>query len=254
MSKSATHTGHCQICDSIQALPNGVLSLHGYNVRWSSFIGICPGAKHLPFEEDKSLAERQIRSVHADVAHLETQAATLRALQGAAPEHGYWVHVYIPAAWGPNRTRIASRYEWRQVELQTELVHDYPRFFYVDGDGKRQKVEASAMAFPKTLQAMGADLNEGRAKSFDHHAKQLRDYIQWQEARCAAWTPQPLTPRKAEGRKGPLLHATNPKHDMFTVCGARRRSIYGSSTKHCVVDHAQVTCPKCAAKLAEVSA
>lgn len=60
MKNKATHYGTCQLCGSLQKLPNGVLAIHGYQVHWHEFHGVCRGTGHLPFEQSKDLAEQQI--------------------------------------------------------------------------------------------------------------------------------------------------------------------------------------------------
>jgi hypothetical protein len=60
MKTKATHYGTCQLCGSLQKLPDGVLALHGYQVEWHQFHGSCRGSGHLPFEQSKDIAEQQI--------------------------------------------------------------------------------------------------------------------------------------------------------------------------------------------------
>jgi hypothetical protein len=61
MKNKATHYGTCQLCGSLQKLPNGVLANHGYQVTWHEFVGICHGSHHAPFELSKELAEEELR-------------------------------------------------------------------------------------------------------------------------------------------------------------------------------------------------
>jgi hypothetical protein len=61
MKTKATHYGTCQLCGSLQKLPDGVLALHGYQVDWNQFHGICHGAGQLPFEQSKDVAEAQLK-------------------------------------------------------------------------------------------------------------------------------------------------------------------------------------------------
>ena len=61
--KQATHNGTCQICGSLQALPGGVLSKHGYTVEHGWFEGVCPGAKHAPLELDRAFADEVASSL-----------------------------------------------------------------------------------------------------------------------------------------------------------------------------------------------
>ena len=60
MKNKSTHYGTCQLCGSSQKLPSGVLAQHGYQIHWHQFSGICQGSGHLPFEQSKDVAEKQI--------------------------------------------------------------------------------------------------------------------------------------------------------------------------------------------------
>ena len=60
MKNKATHYGTCQLCGSLQKLPDGVLATHGYQIHWNQFHGTCRGTGHQPFEQSKDLAEQQI--------------------------------------------------------------------------------------------------------------------------------------------------------------------------------------------------
>ena len=61
MKTKATHYGTCQLCGSLQKLPSGVLAIHGYQIAWNQFNGICHGTGHLPFEQSKDAAEAQLK-------------------------------------------------------------------------------------------------------------------------------------------------------------------------------------------------
>lgn len=60
MKNKATHYGTCQLCGSLQKLPNGVLANHGYQIHWHEFHGTCPGSGQLPFEVARDFAEYHI--------------------------------------------------------------------------------------------------------------------------------------------------------------------------------------------------
>jgi len=53
----STHSGTCQICGSLQALPSDVLSKHGYTVDHGYFNGVCIGQGHQPLELDRAFAD-----------------------------------------------------------------------------------------------------------------------------------------------------------------------------------------------------
>lgn len=60
MKTKASHYGTCQLCGSLQKLPNGVLASHGYQIEWNQFHGICSGSGRAPFEQSKDFAEAEI--------------------------------------------------------------------------------------------------------------------------------------------------------------------------------------------------
>jgi hypothetical protein len=74
----ATHNGTCQVCGKLQALPEGKLSKHGYDVQFHYFRGVCPGAAFLPQEQDREQADKvahglmvRSRSCAADAVAVE---------------------------------------------------------------------------------------------------------------------------------------------------------------------------------------
>lgn len=71
--------GHCQCCGRQQAVPNGRMSKHGYEVKNGWFNGICSGEQYAPIEKDRSHADETIRIVRADCVKLLEKAAALRA-------------------------------------------------------------------------------------------------------------------------------------------------------------------------------
>jgi hypothetical protein len=77
--RKSTHTGTCQVCGSQQALPAGRLSLHGYTVEHGFFNGTCPGANHLPLEQDRDLADAVAASLTRQADELRAKAAKIEA-------------------------------------------------------------------------------------------------------------------------------------------------------------------------------
>jgi hypothetical protein len=244
MAKQATHNGTCQLCGALQALPGGRLSQHGYNVRWNSFVGVCPGSKYLPFEQDKTEAEKHVGRVLAQAADLDADADALRASE---PVNGQiWVHEYVPAAFGGGGTRIPSRNIWRQVELAED-------FSFTKKDGRKERFQAAGV-YPKTVAEAARYYTDARAAFLNGQAKNLRDYVKWQQERVAAWTPQPLQPIVRKEKTGPVLHAHNAKYNDWTLCGYRTYSLRGATVKHVTRQDDKVNCPKCLAKRTAVVA
>jgi hypothetical protein len=96
MKTKATHYGTCQLCGSLQKLPNGVLALHGYEVDWNQFHGICRGAGYAPFEQSKELAVEEMRRAELFLAtHPALPDPNLpRSEYGKRKENPAWVAWY----------------------------------------------------------------------------------------------------------------------------------------------------------------
>jgi hypothetical protein len=188
MSKAkATHNGHCQVCGAKQKLPNGRLSLHGYQVAgWGFFNGICTGARHLPFEQDISLIEGSIRWAQARQETTESLAARTRT-----ETETVWVHEYIPAMW--QRGQRFSRYEWRQFKVSEMLELNTHTIAWVGKEGKRTHMN---IYIPYDLEDRDPikHLNEQRAKAYDKDAEEIKRYITWQQNRIKDWKPSELEP------------------------------------------------------------
>jgi hypothetical protein len=77
--KAATHNGTCQVCLRMQALPNGKLAKHGYTVEHHYFEGVCPGAAHLPLEQDRTVADEVVASLRDRAERATARAEALKA-------------------------------------------------------------------------------------------------------------------------------------------------------------------------------
>lgn len=51
----ATHRGSCQLCGAVHKInaQTGCIAKHGYNVKYESFVGTCPGSDALPYEKSR---------------------------------------------------------------------------------------------------------------------------------------------------------------------------------------------------------
>ena len=193
----ATHSGTCQICGARQLLPGGLLSLHGYTVRWGFFSGTCPGSKHLPFEQSTDRIAEAVKDAQITRTALEDKAQELTTLRPDVTRA--YVHLYRKS----DDRRRRSGYEWHQVELRrVEVPYRDGTGFYVKYEYDNpitEKVGALELYDSKpTLAETVLVLNTRRADGVERpHIKQLTRYIAWQEERIATWTPQPLIERKA---------------------------------------------------------
>jgi hypothetical protein len=196
MARSATHFGTCQCCGKQQKLPGNRMSKHGYTVQWGFFSGTCPGAGHLPFEQDKSLAEKQIAYVDHKIADTKADIAHITANPVDADGkiwHSFWVA-------GQNHLRGA--YKWAKVEIRTEFKVYHGSTDPTAGYWTAQWREAENCKWQK-LETYSASNTEAdvlsaiiarRVTALTKHIAELDMYITWQRERCAAWQPKELTP------------------------------------------------------------
>ncbi len=195
----ATHNGECQICGAKQALPGGRLSKHGYTVKWGFFSGVCHGAGELPFEQSKDAIAAVIANVETQIAETDAEIAALECLDGLANDGATaWHHTY--KAYGTN--------VWERVPVINFTAHplDAGRcYFSADvllddtrkaGVRQARKIEAYDKAFEfTTLRHWVHFLNCKYAKHLRQQNSSRRDWIRWQNGRCANWAPKELTPR-----------------------------------------------------------
>lgn len=215
---SATHYGHCQACGRRQKLPKGKLSLHGYVVRWSHFLGDCPGSKELPFEVSKDLIERYIAYAEADLKATRERiallsrpytAADLTEVDGVKGLDNVEINIYQPE-WA-SRTNRGYRWILGRLTLSTDLnARDRalylrrPLTLAAKHTDKTYGVTADSVYATKTeaenLDALIATANREReyyvrSVLLTNEAQRV-DYIAWQKVRIANWAPAELEPVK----------------------------------------------------------
>ena len=190
----ATHIGSCQACGNVQKLPGGKLSLHGYDVRWHFFNGVCRGAKELPYEQSFDLIEKFIEQAQDARAAIQANIANLQ--QPAAEPKG-WYHEYINGGF-----REKSGYRWREVEIKQEKVEyesyvgDDMAFYtvnrYKNLAGKMTKFETYNK---KPILEVATDMNAKYIEqALQPRVEELTRYIGWQKQRIAEWKLTDLTP------------------------------------------------------------
>ena len=200
--RKATHIGSCQCCGSIQKLPGGMLSKHGYHVRWGCFDGICRGTEVLPYERSCNLIKSFIEEAQKRKADEEAYIASL--LQPATEPRGWW-HQYII---GDSR-QSRSGYKWIQVELRQVKNHagggECTERVYVDHQGKEQDLyQHGYCGGEKSLLAIATDLNARYVEqALRPRVKELERYIFWQQRRISDWKLADLQPVPPEALKDP---------------------------------------------------
>lgn len=183
----ATHRGHCQVCNRVQKLPDSKLAKHGYKVMDGWFNRVCPGAAHLPLEQDKTMVEWSIKWAQERIK--ESEEAIVRwSVPATEPEA--WFHEYV-------RNAYFARYVWRRVPLHREVKafdnhHSFNLDTFTDHEGKQQPLQRYSISGP-TLLHIADQLNQKYIEHFlRKNIKDMSQYIKDQKHRVKVWHQQPL--------------------------------------------------------------
>ncbi len=199
--KPATHRGSCQCCGSVQKLPEGVLSKHGYTTRWGFFSGTCTGSGSLPYEQSFDLIARFVALAEAKLADLEAFRARLLETPAEGTTSA-WVNVYRRGTF-----HMKAHHAW--IELPLTFTAHTAR----EGDFRWLTVTYehpdSLKAEPVPFYGLHTDnpldyvrsANQKRAQALEPEIAQVERYIAWQAKRVADWKETPLLP--LEGRIAP---------------------------------------------------
>lgn len=181
----ATHSGTCQGCGATQKLPGGVLSQHGYDVKYGFFNGICMGAGHKPFEQATDLIERCIANAQAHVAEIDAKIETLSA---PATEEKCWGRVYLRGL-GKSMWQEIDLYERQQTSPDGTFT--WSTYWHIEA-GKLSKVNTYTA---KNILEVATEGNRAYVQNeLKPRAAGLRQYIKWQQDRVANWQPAELKP------------------------------------------------------------
>lgn len=213
MHMKSTHSGHCQACGSLQKLPNGKMSLHGYTVDHGYFSGVCQGAKELPFELSCALIKKFIVSAKAHLASIE---ATQHALRQPATSTTCWVRPYMSG----NYRGFKGGYVWMQAEVRTDdaswegfnstrdvaehrtsivFTNTHPR---CNERERNTQLERGMYKSKVSLLDVATTQNFSRAEFLEREAHSMRRYIAWQTERVSSWKLAELLPNNAKDKEG----------------------------------------------------
>jgi hypothetical protein len=202
---AATHRGHCQLCGSLQKLPKGVLSLHGYTVTHGFFSGVCSGAKALPFEQSMELVAAHVQLAKNRIKDIKKYQHELRTNIDADTK--MFISTYVKNLHGAYR----SGYVTEQVELTASMppaeADGWQRieYSYTDANNQNGGHYSSGFHGVAPYEMPGATCEELRratvlkynslhADSMNREVRQLEAYIAWQTERCKNWSVKPLVP------------------------------------------------------------
>ena len=115
--------GNCQCCGRHQAVPNGRMSKHGYEVKdrgnYGYFKGVCSGDNYEPLQVKRDIADGIVATCRADAVRLDQRAADLKSGK-VKPEHvqGH----YLPAKREYERLPFDSAAPYQQKEAIESAV------------------------------------------------------------------------------------------------------------------------------------
>lgn len=171
----ATHNGHCQCCDRLQAISKGRIAKHGYQVIGAGsgdgfFAGTCPGSGHPPMEVSCELASELAKHARVRAQNLEERAK----VEGLPSVDGMgWFHKYVPATWQHRK----SYYEWVHRQFKD----------HENGDGRYSRYTALEQA---------TQGNAKRAEYLRREAKNAISYAENREDAVKNWHAKELVERK----------------------------------------------------------
>lgn len=185
MAKSkATHKGECQICGTVQKLPNGKLANHGYTVQWSKFQGTCPGSLELPYEQSCDLLKDRLPHVKREV---EEMSAYYESLLQPATEPCSHVKVYLSELrlydWYKacltvvKQRNEASGYEWHEIHAT----------YQSKGKNKTEKLDLDYVLKSLSLLEIATVLNKQYATEYYKEINYTLSYLKWVQDRITNW-------------------------------------------------------------------
>lgn len=202
-ARKSTHRGHCQLCGSLQKLPKGMLSLHGYTVAHGFFSGVCNGARALPFEQSMELIAHHVELAKDAIKRIKQTQHELRTTIDADTK--MWISTYVKDLHGYCR----GGYQHEQVTLTAVLdapeADGWQRIHYdfTDCTGRTGDHHSNGFKGVAPYEMKGATCEELRratvlkynalhADGMEREVRQLKAYVSWQTDRCKNWSVKPL--------------------------------------------------------------
>lgn len=190
-------------------LPGGVLSKHGYTVKWGFFSGVCGGSHQQPFELSKDLIagavaniEKQIKEVSAEIAELENLDSEING-KDTAQKHNY--NSYLGYIWETVKVVEFEGHNLYHDEPTMPVTMVYSAKALVEKkstdtkEPKPDRIETYSESFNlSSVRHFVWYLNCKYAKHLRQQNSSRRDWINWQTGRLANWAVQPLKERGAK--------------------------------------------------------
>jgi hypothetical protein len=242
-SYAATHYGECQLCGHVQKLPGGgLLSLHGYEVRWNSFQGTCPGSRHLPYEQATNLLAGEIERQRAVIARLKRDVREITSpsfkdvfVEEFVPANGKQRSYYAPRRLSPAEYTVkgTSRIDWMSLERGSE----------------KSKAKNIVCYESRSVEALIAFANRHEVAAIKGNIKTREEYCVWLQERIDNFMVRELRPVPVEeqGVKGPVVHFAAKRYGYdASYCTSSALGASESRFKHVKSnDWAKVTCKAC---------
>lgn len=118
-SRSATHYGTCQICESVQKADRftNLLAAHGYTLAYGWQAGTCKGSGQLPLEVSKTYAEAVLEACKQQIAEFVATPCPERTVANR------WDKCPAQLAWQRDQSAQAGRKQY--VKWTTERLSNW---------------------------------------------------------------------------------------------------------------------------------
>ncbi len=181
-SRKASHRGTCQAFNHVHKLPGDLIAKHGYVIDSYTFIDVCPGSAHLPFQQSCEFARTCLAVKQRELESLREQDGMLREPATVA---SCWVSEARPRGYGER-----GRSLWRFVDIKW----DGKNVYHIGFNGKEVTHRGAAVGAASLL-AVASLFNVRYADQVvARNIVQAERYIGWMQDRLATWAPAPLLP------------------------------------------------------------
>lgn len=167
------YKGTCQVCGSIQKLPSGNLSNHGYTTKWGFFMGTCKGSKELPLEKSCDVV---IKSIQDSKELIKSNIAKIEVLK-TSKDVNVKLKIYT-------RERIYKTIDLVVTdEMVTSRQYEY--------ENRKHWLSMYSIR-GSNIEEMVTSFNENNIKELESMNRQVESYIKHQTKIVESWTKKDL--------------------------------------------------------------
>lgn len=141
--RTIENTGTCAICEMNVKMKDGKLVHHGYQVKWSSFVGDCFGVGYQPVEVSKVALEDYIVALNTT---LEIKAVSLKELKDGTETGLRELPLFNQTArtLRQNGETVRESYVWKDMEVLKAGEYDRVAASMISGmEGEMRMIKAS---------------------------------------------------------------------------------------------------------------